>query len=280
MPMATDLTQCDKRGAEASIYYDTADDPSIAGGSACTTPTWVYNKAVTGDLTITETEDEEELSSRDPAMIYKQYAESKADLEVSGELMVDILYEGYIYMNAMRAGSYARNLLVLTGYLTNLNEVGFKGKFRNFERTISAPESGPQKQTFKLKPAACVKVGCKISPVKTAAAGTTAVYDPGLFAEYDAESLANEIRNHSIYRGIHNTEAEEIFTDVGPLITWLGVEEVDKMLVSLVESNLVLPANQRQTARRVNNKPTGMGGFDRAALVKALDEIVKNVFPE
>jgi hypothetical protein len=164
--------------------------------------------------------------------------------------------------------------------LTNLNEVGFRGKFRNFERTISAPESGPQKQTFKLKPAACVKVGCKINPVKTGAAGTTVVYNPGVFAEYNSEKLANEIRNHSIYRGIHNTEAEEIFTDVGPLITWLGVEEVDKLLISLVETSLILPANQRMSARRVNARPTGMGGFDRVALVNALDEIVKNVFPE
>lgn len=280
MPMLTDLTQCDKKGTEVSIYYDTADDPAVAGGSACATPTWVFNKAVTGDVTITETEDEEELSSRDPALRYKQYTESKADLEVGGELMVDPLYEGFIFINAMRSGSYARNMLVLTGYLTELNNIGFRGKWRNFDRTISGPETGAQKQTFKLKPAACVKTGCYITPVKTAAAGTTAVYDPGLFAEYDATKLAQSIVSHDIYRGFTNTTAEEIFTNVGPLITWLGVEEVDKHLVSLVESQPVVDELNPNSGRRMKFSPQGIGCFNRESIVAVLNEMIGNTLGE
>ena len=62
MPGETDLTNCDKQGSEVSLYYDTADDPTTAGGSTCTTPVWVYHKGITGDLSINETADEEELS--------------------------------------------------------------------------------------------------------------------------------------------------------------------------------------------------------------------------
>lgn len=288
MPMATDLTQCDKKGTEMSIYYDTADDPTTAGGSSCTTPTWVFNKAVTGDVTITETEDEEELSGRDPALIYKQYTESKADLEVSGELVVDNLYEGYIYMNAMRSGSFARNLLVLDGYLSELNNVGFKGKWRNFERTKSGPETGAMKQNFKLKPAACVKTGCYITPVKTAASSAIATYDPGVFAAYDVGDspeqqqvkLATAILMSSTYRGMTNTEAEEVFTDVGPFLSWIGADETDKLLTCLVESSRIPPEANVRSARRFNEKAVGLGGFNREAAVKVLNEIIGNALGE
>lgn len=276
MPMNTDLTQCDKKGTEVSLYYDTADDPSTAGGSSCTTPVWVFHKGITGDLSINETEDEEELSVRDPDQIYKQYTESKADLEVSGEQVVDALYEGFIYLNAMRAGSYARNCLVLTGYLTELNNIGFKGKFRNFDRSITGPETGSSKQNFKLKPAACVKSGCKITPVKTAAAGTIATYDPGAFAAYDTRAMAAAIQEHAIYKAINKTSAEEIFTDVGPLITFLGADTVDSLLTSLVEASPIPREVTSRSGRRVKNTVTGMGGFNRAALLEALNEIVKN----
>lgn len=276
MPMLTDLTQCDKKGTDVSIYYDTADNPAIAGGSTCTSPVWVFHKGITGDVTITETESEEELSSRDPSLLYRQYSESKRDLEVSGEQLVDTLYEGFIYFNSMRAGSYARNLLILTGYISVLDNVGFKGKWRNFEATISGPETGSQKQNYKLKPAACVKSGCYIAPVITRAASTIATYNPGSFATYDMEALANEILKHDIYRGITNTTAEEIFTDVGPIITWLGEEKVDSLLMNLVEQDRVLPENKLLTGRRGGYKAVGLGGFNRDALVVALNEIIAN----
>ena len=277
MPGLTDLTNCDKKGSEVSLYYDTADDPSIAGGSTCTTPVWVYHKGVTGDLSINDTADEEELSVRDPDQLYKQYSESKGDLEISGEQVVAPEYEGCIYMNAAREGSYARNFLALTGYLTEVGNVGFKGKFRNFDRSITGPETGAPKQNFKLKPAACVKSGCKITPVKVATAGTLATYDPGAFVALDMKSMAAEIAAHPVYQALNRTTAEEVFTSVGPLLKFLGEATVDDLLASFVDASPIPPENNPRSARRFKASPVGMGGFNRVALLEALDNIVKNV---
>jgi hypothetical protein len=289
--VATDLTMCDQKGSEMSLYYDNADDPSISGGSSCTTPTWVFNKAITGDMSIGETEDENELSSRDPDMTYKQYSESKPDLEITGELLVDPNYDGFVYMNAMRAGSYGRNILVLTTYISNVGAIGFKGKFRNFDRTISGPEQGAGKQTFKLKPAACVKAGCKITPVEVAVANAVATYDPGAYTApvsllgTPEPTLAERILESSIYKSITKknrrgelmTPPSELFTDVGPLISFLGVDAVDKLLTTLVEAAPIPPENSARSGRRFNSKPMGLGGFDGVALLDALNNIALNV---
>lgn len=289
--MAIDLVNCDQKGSEMSLYYDTADDPSIVGGSACTTPAWVYNKAVSGDMTIADTEDESELSSRDPAMEYKQYSESKPDLEISGELLIDPDYDGFRYINAMRSGSYGRNILVLTSYLTNINSIGFKGKFRNFDRTLSGPETGAGKQNFKLKPAACVRPGCKITPVKIAISGTAGSYDPGIFTTVslgmvmDApQSLAEQIAASPIYQSLTKTDEDknilappdELFTDISPLIKFLGLDTVDKLLTSLVAATILSPEKSVRSARRTVNRPVGLGGFQGIALRDALMNIVKN----
>lgn len=279
MPSVTELSNCDQKGSEMSLYYDTADDPTVAGGSGCATPVWVFNKAVTGDMNINETEDEEEHSSRDPEMLYKQYSESKPDLEISGELMVDPAYDGFIYMNAMRSGSFARNILVLTSYLTNVGSMGFRGKFRNFDRSISGPESGPGRQQFKLKPAACVKSGCKITTVRVVTSGTVSSYDPGVFniaAARSSAEVAQEIADSAVYQGLNRTSAETVYTDVAPLITFLGAEAVDDLVTSLVETSPVPQEASSRSAVRVKPKATGVGGFERLALVKALDEIVLN----
>jgi hypothetical protein len=277
MPGLTDLTDCDKKGSEVSLYYDTADDPTTSGGSSCTTPVWVYHKGITGDLSFNETDDEEELSVRDPDMYYKQYSESKSDLEISGEQTVSPTYEGYIYVNSARPGSFARNFLALTGYLTEVGNVGFKGKFRNFDRSITGPETGAPKQNIKLKPAACVKSGCKITPVKVATASTLATYDPGAFAALDMKSMAAEIAAHPIYQAINRTTAEEVFTSVGPLLKFLGEPTVDDLLASFVDASPIPPENNPRSTRRFKANPVGMGGFNRVALLEALDNIVKNV---
>ena len=289
--MSTELVNCDQKGSEMSLYYDTADDPSISGGSSCTTPVWVYNKAVTGDMSIADTEDESELSARDPEMTYKQYAESKPDLEVTGELLIDPDYDGFRYLNAMRAGSYGRNILVLTTYLTNVGAIGFKGKFRNFDRTLSGPETGAGKQNFKLKPAACVKVGCKITPIKVTVSGTAGIYDPGIFTTTsimsvnDAPQTLGEVTVESvIFQALTKKDSlgnlleppTELFTDIGPLITLLGIDVVDKLLTSLVETSPISPEKSLRSARRSSVKATGMGGFEGLALRNALLNIVGN----
>lgn len=277
MAMLTELTSCDRQGLEYSLYYDTADDPSIAGGSSCTTPTWVIHKGIVGDVTVDETDDEEELNVRDPAQVYKQYVESKSTLSISGEQVVDPLYEGFIYLNAARPKSYARNFLILSGYLTEVGNVGFKGKFRNFDRSHSAPESGPPKQNWKLLPAACVKAGCIITPVKVSVSGTVASYNPGQFAEYSMEELAAKIQSSSIYQSMMRSTAEELFTDVGQLLEFLSEEQVDGLLTSLVEIAPIEPEKKERSATRFKPTKSGIGGFKRSELLAALDEIVKNV---
>ena len=160
--------------------------------------------------------------------------------------------------------------------MTEVGNVGFKGKFRNFDRSITGPETGAPKQNFKLKPAACVKSGCKITPVKVATAGTVASYDPGVFAAYDIKAIAAEIEQHAVYQALKKTSAEEIFTSVGPLIGFLGQDTVDELLISLVDTSPIPPANNERSARRFKAVPTGMGGFNRAALLEALENIVQN----
>jgi len=278
MPTQTDLILCDQKGTEMSLYYDTADDPSISGGSSCTSPVWVFNKAVTGDMNIGETEDEEEQSSRDPAQLYKQYGESKPDLEVTGELLVDPGYDGYRYMNAMRAGSYGRNCLVLTSYISNVGAVGFKGKFRNFDRSISGPASGQSRQQFKLKPASCVKAGCVITPVNVAVADAVASYSPGTFSLLSMEDMAAEILAHPVYQAVNKMADSdvEVYTDISPLLKFLGEESVDNLLTSLVETSIPQPEVAPRSGRRIKPNPKGVGGFIASALAEALNNIVKN----
>ena len=69
MPQSANLTECDKRGSEFSLYLNLGND--------CSTPVWTYHKGVTGDLSLNETENENELSVRDPAQLVRQYLEDK-----------------------------------------------------------------------------------------------------------------------------------------------------------------------------------------------------------
>jgi hypothetical protein len=177
----TDLTQCDKKGSEVSLYLNVGDDPSDAGGSDCSVEIWIYHKGVVGDLNCGETEDQEELSNRDPEQIVKQYTESKIDIEISGEQVLDSFYIGCQYLNSMRSGGYARDVMILNGYIDEVGSQGWRGKFRNFDRSFTGPESGPGRQTFMLKPAACVKEGCKVRPVQIEAANTVTDYTPETF---------------------------------------------------------------------------------------------------
>lgn len=172
MPITQTLTQCDKKGAEGSVYYNTG---------TCATPVWVYLKSLTGDLTLGETENANEHSSRDPDQLVRQYSEDKIDVEISGTLLVDNDYEGNTFINSMRAGGQARDILCLDGYITEVGSSGWRGYFRTFDRTKNMPEQGGMTQTLMLKPAACVLVACKVRPIKIAVAGTAADYDPTVF---------------------------------------------------------------------------------------------------
>lgn len=170
MPQSADLTLCDKKGSEFSLYLNLGND--------CSTPVWTFHKGVTGDLAINETEDEEELSVRDPAQVVKQYVESKIDVEIAGEQVVDQLYEGCAFVNSARSNGSAIDVAVLSGYITDVGSVGWRGKFRNFDRSMTGPESGAPSQQFRLKPAACQIAACKVRPVEIAVASAIADYNP------------------------------------------------------------------------------------------------------
>jgi len=172
MPQSAELTQCDKKGSEISLYLNTG---------SCATPVWIYHKGVVGDLSLSETESEAEQSVRDPAQLVKQYIEDKIDVEISGEQVVDQLYEGCAFINSMRSGGSPRDVCFLTGYMSEVGNTGWRGYFRNFDRSISGPESGAARQTFRLKPAGCVVVACKVRPVNVAVAAAVADYAPETF---------------------------------------------------------------------------------------------------
>ena len=172
MTQGAELTQCDKSGNELSLYLNVG---------SCETPTWIYHKGVVGDLNYNENENPNEQSSRDPAQLVRQYVGDKIDIEISGEQHVDAFYEGCNFINSMRHKSAARDICILTGYMSEVGVTGWRGKFRNFDRSVSGPESGPMRQTFMLKPAACVTTACKVRPVQVATANAVADYNPGTF---------------------------------------------------------------------------------------------------
>lgn len=273
MPDTTaNLSMCNRKGREMALYYDTAN------AADCATPVWVFNKAVVGDLDVNDTADKEENSSRDPAVKYKQYSQSQPDLEITGEMFIDPLYEGYSYLSSMKVTGSPKNILVLTFGIAVVGSVGYKGKFNNYDGSMKGPESGPGRTTFSLAPASCVNSGCNITTVEVAVANAIATYDEGAFVPASmmaAPSLAAQILESGIYKGLNNTKADLIYTDITPLIGILGVDKVDGLLDNLVEANYV-PTGIVSSRRMAKIRPVGMGEFDRVALLAVLDEIVKN----
>lgn len=168
----SDLTLCDKRGSDFSLYYNKG---------TCETPVWVFHKGITGDLSINETEDEQELSTRDPSQLVKQYVASKIDVEIAGEQVVDPLYEGCAFLNSMRSGATSKEILALTARITDVGAEGWRGVFRNYDRSRTGPEEGAATQTFRLKPAACQEEECRVRPVIVEVADEIEDYDPGVF---------------------------------------------------------------------------------------------------
>lgn len=175
MPQTANLTLCDTKGIDFSLYLNLGND--------CTTPAWSFHKGVTGDLNINETEDEEELTVRDRAQVVKQYVGSRIDIEIQGEQVVDQLYEGCAFINSARSNGAPIDVCVLSGPIGEVGSVGWRGKFLNFDRSMSGPEQGSSRQQFRLKPAACVLDACKVRPVNVAVADAIADYNPQTFTE-------------------------------------------------------------------------------------------------
>lgn len=293
MATTTDLKDCQIKGSEMSLYYDTAD--IAAGSNNCLTPVWVLNKAVIGDLEIGHTSDKEEQTVRDPAVKFKQYSQGKPDLEITGEMVIDAQYEGYSYFQSMSAHGKPKNVLALTSYITTVGAFGFKGKFSNFDLSMSGPETGNGRTQFSLAPASCVASGCIVVGTKVGPANTLAAYDYGAFdpaptppPETEPESIGSMFRrmneyssieeailNHSIYLGLKNTTSDVVYTDVSPLIAFLGVDAVDKLITDLIQVDVELPTS-RSGYRKKAPVPQGIAEFNRIDLLAALDEIAQN----
>ncbi|GIW60303.1 MAG: hypothetical protein KatS3mg087_1369 [Patescibacteria group bacterium] len=173
MPQSANLTLCDKKGIDFGLYLNLNND--------CTTPVWSFHKGVTGDLEVSETEDESELTVRDPAQVVRQYVSSRIDVEITGQQVVDQLYEGCAFINSARAGGTPVDVAVLSGPITEVGAMGWRGRFRNFDRSMSGPEQGSATQNFRLKPAACQTDDCKVRPVLISTSGTVGDYNPETF---------------------------------------------------------------------------------------------------
>lgn len=168
MATATGAPQnCDLRGLEACLYYN--------NGTAAS-PVWVEHLGIVGDLTCTETEDENELTTRNRNRRTKEYTEGDIDMMIGGTQIVDSLYHGWQFLYSMRRNGTSKDVMFLTEPINVVGAVGWRGKMRNFDRTFNAPSSGSQTQNFSLKPAACTDVS--VREVRIATANTVANYDP------------------------------------------------------------------------------------------------------
>lgn len=166
--MATATPQnCDVRGMEMTMYINLGD---------ADTPVWAEHNGLTGDMTIDETEDEDELSTRDRNRMTKQYTEGDTDLNITGEQVMDPMYIMWQMLYAARTHGQPVDAMVLTQPMDVVGAVGWRGMFRNKNRTFNGPATGSQSQQFSLRPAACTLT--PVRPVKVVAEDQVEDYDP------------------------------------------------------------------------------------------------------
>ena len=158
---------CDVRGMEMTLYFNLGDDE---------TPVWTEHIGLTGDMSMGETEDDEELNTRNRNRSVKEYVEGETDLNITGEQVSDPQYIGWQILYSARTHGDPVDLLVLTNPLDVVGAVGWRGMFRNKDRTTNGPATGAQTQQFSLRPAACAAV--PVRPVKVTAEEVVEDYDP------------------------------------------------------------------------------------------------------
>jgi len=143
--MSTATPESCKKGSEMVLYYNTGTEE---------TPTWVEHIGVTGDLTLSETEESQELTGRRIGRDVKEYNEGEIELAITGEQLCDPGYAGWQFLNSMRRGGISREVMCLTGPVGTIGSYGWRGDFRNFDRTFNGPQSGNMTNQFNLQPAA------------------------------------------------------------------------------------------------------------------------------
>lgn len=170
--MALDATpqNCDKRGQDLLLYYNVGSKAS---------PVWVEHLGIVGDLTLNEGEELNPRSVRSTSREVNEYTEGEIELSVGGTQITDTNYEGYAFLQSMRRGGSARDVMVLTGSIDTVGSQGWRGKMRNSDRGINGPESGAMTTNFNLQPAACTDT--PVGPVEVNVAGSVSDFDPASF---------------------------------------------------------------------------------------------------
>ena len=169
---------CDKRGNELTLYYNVGDDA---------TQVWVEHLGMIDDLTMSEVEDENEQTTRRSTRSVKEYNQGDIDLNITGTQLTDTNYEGWAFLNSLRRGGNPGDIMVLTGLITEVGSYGWRGMFRNFDRTISGPATGNMTSAVNLKPAACADVPVRV--VKIAVSDTVADFDPTVFESVNPSAI-------------------------------------------------------------------------------------------
>jgi hypothetical protein len=166
---------CDLRGMDACLYYNVGDDD---------TQVWVEHIGITGDLTCSETEDEDELTTRNRNRSVKEYTEGETDINITGTQVMDPEYQGWQALYSARTHGEPLDVMFLTQPISEIGAVGWRGKMRNKDRTFNAPATGSQTQNFSLRPAACTPV--PVRPVKILVAEALTNYDPTIIGSTPA----------------------------------------------------------------------------------------------
>lgn len=145
MALSATISDCQNEGSDFSCYYNV--------GTA-ETPIWIYHKGLIGDLNLGMVDDKNE-SSRRTGSNFKEYLPGRTDINFTGQQITDGNYEGNAVFNSAIKDGSPIDLLILTDQKDVQYSYGVRGEFYNFDRSISAPASGEQEQTFDLSPAAC-----------------------------------------------------------------------------------------------------------------------------
>lgn len=253
--------QCDRKGSELTLYYNTG---------TCDIPVWVQHLGIVGDLTISETDDEDELSIRDPSRNIKQYIEGRTDIAITGEQVTDPEYEGHSFLTAMRPGGDPGDILVLTGPLDVVGNVGYRGMFRNFDRTSNGPETGAATTAFNLKPAACTT--CPVRPVKVSVADTAADYDPGVFIPAVGIEANQDRTKEILVRALQSTGAELVYVNITQVGTMMAFDKAVDMANFVVRQREKRFPTKRRSARPASATiiESGIGEFYRLDLLREL----------
>lgn len=168
-----EITQCQYNGSDARLYYNLSGD--------CNNPVWVEHVGIVGDLTLTDTDDQQQVVRRGGGSI-KTYNPGDTEISIAGTQVPQVNYQGFQAITSAKKGGSPRHFMFLTGPIATVNSFGYSGQFYNFERSVSAPGEGEMEQSFELRPAACVLDECEVKAVKVLSGGTASDWNQAVIS--------------------------------------------------------------------------------------------------